>query len=240
MRRSLVRAWLALRHRVLDRRYRRLVIENIDEFRLVVLPDVFNPVLFRTGAALGRAVRKIQFAGIKDGACPLALDLGCGTGVGAVFAASRGARAIAVDINPQAVRCARMNARLNHFEDRIEARLGDLFEPVRAERFDLILFNPPFYRGRPRDSLDQAWRGEAVFERFAAGLDRHLAAMGQALVVLSSDGKPQALLDELERNGFAVGVLSQADLTNEVITVYRVLHRPGCGVRPGTLPLASA
>ena len=223
--RSLARAWLVLRHRVLDRRYRRLVIEDIDEFRLVVLPDVFNPVLFRTGAALGRAVRQVQFAETGDGARPLASDLGCGSGVGAIFAASRGARAIAVDINPQAVRCARMNARLNHFEDRIEARLGDLFEPVRAERFDLILFNPPFYRGQPGDSLDQAWRSEAVFERFAAGLDSRLAATGQALVVLSTDGQPRALLAELERNGFAAAVLSQADLINEVITVYRVVRR---------------
>ena len=51
---------------------------------------------------------------------------------------------MAVDINPEAVRCAGINALLNHFEHKIEVRHGDLFAAVPAERFDLIVFNPPF------------------------------------------------------------------------------------------------
>ncbi|MFZ2519137.1 MAG: hypothetical protein WA089_10570, partial [Anaerolineae bacterium] len=50
------RGWLALRYRVLSRRYGRLVLEEIDGVPLVVLPQVFNPVLLRTGAFLARTV----------------------------------------------------------------------------------------------------------------------------------------------------------------------------------------
>ena len=96
-----------------------------------------------------------------------ALDMGTGSGVGAIFAARRGYRVVAVDINPQAVRCARINTLLNRLEERIEVRRGDLFEPVRGERFDLVLFNPPFFVGEPRSDLDRAWRGREVLERFA-------------------------------------------------------------------------
>ncbi len=59
-------------------------------------------------------------------------------------------RVVAVDINPAAVRCAQINALLNQLEQRIEVRRGDLFAPVAGERFDLVLFNPPFLRGAPR------------------------------------------------------------------------------------------
>ena len=58
----------------------------------------------------------------------------------------------AVDINPDAVRCARINALQHHLETCIEVRQGDLFEPVQGERFDLVLFNPPFFRGQPRNT----------------------------------------------------------------------------------------
>ena len=218
LRKSLTRLSLTLRHQVFGRRYRRLTIEYIDNTALIILPEVFNPVLFRTGECLARAV---QPALMLNGDEPLVLDLGCGSGVGAIFAARCGARVIAVDLNPEALRCARLNALLNHLEDKIETRLGDLFEPVKDQRFDLILFNPPFYLGQPRDNFDMAWRGEKIFERFADGLRDHLTPPGCALVVLSTDGESQAALAELHERGLIIDPAQQRDFGNEVITVYR-------------------
>jgi HemK-related putative methylase len=214
----MMRKWLTLRYRLLGRRYNRLVIEWLDGVPLVVLPQVFNPVLLRTGAFLARTLVRLPLG--AAGADLAVLDMGAGSGVGAVFAARRGARVVAVDINPEAVRCARMNALLNHLEERIEVREGDLFAPVAGLTFDLVLFNPPFYRGVPRSKLDQAWRGLDVFERFARGLAGALKPGGRALVVLSSDGDCQDMLAELEAAGFTVEALAQSDLINEVLTVY--------------------
>jgi release factor glutamine methyltransferase len=210
------RAWLKLRHQVLGRRYRRLVLEHVDGVPLVVLPDVFNPVLLRSGAILARAVARMPLENLR------VLDLGTGSGIGAIFAARRGASVTAVDINPEAVRCAGINALLNQLEDRIDCRDGDLFEPVRGERFDLILFNPPYYRGTPRDALDHAWRGEGVFERFSAQLAGMLEPGGRALLVLSTDGDCAALLAQLERDGFRDQVVERKDLINEVVTIHEV------------------
>ncbi|HEU4651496.1 MAG TPA: HemK2/MTQ2 family protein methyltransferase [Croceibacterium sp.] len=214
---ALARGWLALRR--FGRGTRGLVLETIDGVPLVVLPQVFNPVRLRSGALMARALNRLP---LDDPARLAVLDLGTGSGIGAVFAARRGATVAAVDINPEAVRCARINALLNHAEDRIAVHLGDLFEPVRGRSFDLILFNPPFYRGRPRDDHDHAWRGLDVFERFAAGLDRALAPGGCVLLTLSTDGDGAELLDVLVAAGFAVEVVEQTDLLNEVITVYGV------------------
>ena len=153
------------------------------------------------------------------------LDLGTGSGVGALFAARRGFRVVAVDINPEAVRCARVNALLHHLEDRIEARQGDLFAPVAGERFDLVLFNPPFFRGEPVNDLDRAWRGTDVLERFAAGLSAALTPAGQALLVLSTDGDCEAYCGALARS-LTVEVASRRDFGNEVVTVYSVRASP--------------
>ena len=213
-----MRAWLTLRYRVLSRRYDRLVLERIDGVPLVVLPQVFNPVLLRTGAFMARALARSPLA--RPGAD--ALDLGTGSGVGAVFAARRGARVLAVDINPEAVRCARINALLNQLDDRVDVRQGDLFEPAAGQAFDLVIFNPPFYRGAPSGNLDHAWRGQDVFERFAAGLAGALKPGGRALLVLSSDGDGRELLDLLRAAGFAIGVVVEKDLVNEVLTIYEV------------------
>jgi HemK-related putative methylase len=211
--RALTRTWLTVRHQALGRRYNRLGLETVAGFSLLVLPQVFNGVLLRTGVFLAQAIASAV------GPDQLMLDMGTGTGLGALFAARAGYRVTGVDINPEAVRCARLNALLNHLEDRVEIREGDLFAPVVGEQFDLVLFNPPFYRGVPRDVLDHAWRGEAVFERFAAGLRAALKPGGRALILLSTDGDA-GMLAALTANGFTPQPVTQRDFGNEVLTVY--------------------
>jgi len=132
-------------------------------------------------------------------------------------------RVVAVDINPAAVRCATINALLNHVEHRIEVRHGDLFAPVAGERFDLILFNPPFLRGTPRDDRDRAWRSPDIAERFAAGLGDHLKPGGAALLLLSTFGEAGVFLEEFRTRGFAISVLAQQRFVNERLAIFRLL-----------------
>ena len=205
----------------LRRRLGQVILEEVDGVSLIVLPEVFNPVVFRTGTLLARTVASSPWARASaEGS--RALDLGTGSGVGAVFAARRGHRVTAVDLNPEAVRCARLNALLHRLEDRIEAREGDLFEPVAGEVFDLVLFNPPFFRGEPRSRLDLAWRGTDVLERFAAGLPAVLAPGGVVLLLLSTDGDGPALLEALGRQGFTIESAARRNFGNEVVTVHAV------------------
>lgn len=128
-----------------------------------------------------------------------------------------------MDINPEAVRCASLNALLNRLEDRIGVRQGDLFAPLlpeQGERFDLVLFNPPFYRGEPRDNLDYAWRGMGVFEWFASGLGQVLAPGGRVLLVLSTDGECESATAALQEQGFQLEKLVSREFVNEVLTAF--------------------
>lgn len=221
--RPLSRLSNTLQRPFLRRRLGRVIVEHVEGVPLIVLPEVFNPVVFRTGAILGRTIATSPLAAPKPGA--RALDLGTGSGVGSVFAARRGYRVTAVDVNPEAIRCVRLNALLNGMEERIEARHGDLFAPVAGESFDLILFNPPFFRGEPSSPLDAAWRGTDVLERFAAGLSGALAPGGTALLLLSTDGDCAALLAALPPQGFVIETAARRDFGNEVVTVHAV-RRP--------------
>ncbi|MER7006431.1 methyltransferase [Dactylosporangium sp. NPDC000555] len=71
-------------------------------------------------------------------------DVGSGSGAVAVAVAKRVARSdvLAVDVNPTAVRYARLNAALAGTTN-VEARRSDLLGDV-AGNFDLIVANPPF------------------------------------------------------------------------------------------------
>ena len=60
------------------------------------------------------------------------LDMGTGSGICAVFAARYAGASWRWTSIAEAVRCAGINAQLNHLEHRIEIRQGDLFAPVGA------------------------------------------------------------------------------------------------------------
>jgi release factor glutamine methyltransferase len=221
MLRILGRAWrllLHLRFRTLQRhRHDRLVIEQTGGKAILVLPQVMNPVLFASGEFLASVLSPRL---VKPGAT--VLDMGTGSGICAIFAAQWAQRVVAVDLNPVAVRCARINALLHRLEQRVELREGDLFAPVQGERFDLILFNPPYLPGQPRTEFERALWSTGVIERFAAGLSDHLVEQGAALVLLSSIADETTYLKLFCARGYGVDEVARRHLIAEVLTVYRL------------------
>jgi methylase of polypeptide subunit release factors len=100
-----------------------------------------------------------------------ALDLGTGSGVQALLTARHSEQVVAVDVNERGLAFARFNAALNRLSN-IDFREGSWFEPVRDERFDLIVANPPYvvspdstflYRDGdlPADAVTQQLLGDA-------------------------------------------------------------------------------
>jgi release factor glutamine methyltransferase len=89
-----------------------------------------------TGASdlLGEAV----LTEVRDG--DRVLDMGSGSGVNPILAASKRAEVVAVAINPQAVIAARASARRHSVTVRVQQ--SDLFGRVNG-RFYLIVFDPP-------------------------------------------------------------------------------------------------
>ena len=77
---------------------------------------------------------------------PRIADVGTGSGCIAVAVAKHlpGSRVIATDTSDRALAVARTNAQAHGVDDRVELRNGDLLEPLRHERLDYLLANPPY------------------------------------------------------------------------------------------------
>jgi methylase of polypeptide subunit release factors len=206
-------------------RYDEFIIERVHGVPILVAPSVFNPKRLRTGEFFASQLDE----GVV-GRESQVLDMGTGSGVCAVFAARYARRVVAVDLNAAAARCAGINALLNHLEHRIEVRHGDLFEPVAAERFDLILFNPPFLVGEPRNDRDRAWRATGVAERFAQGLGQHLKPGGAALLLLSTYGDPAVFLGALLERNHRIFRVAQRRYLGERLMLYRIMAGEAAGV----------
>ena len=80
----------------------------------------------------------------KPGAA--ALDLGTGSGVLALLVSNNCNNVVAIDRNPRSIEFTKFNMRMNG-RDNVDAIEGNLFDPVRRQRFGLIVSNPPFVIG---------------------------------------------------------------------------------------------
>ncbi len=94
------------------------------------------------------------------------LDLGTGCGYLGLVAGAFSSHVVATDRNQRAVMMARFNASLNDV-GQMESRVGDLLDPVRGERFDLVLSNPPFVITPQRRLVfrDSGMRGDEFCRR---------------------------------------------------------------------------
>ena len=179
---------------------------------LVVPPEVqpINPM----SHLLGEAV----LAEVRDG--DRVLDMGTGSGVNAILAASRARQVVAVDINPHAVAAARDNAARNGVADRVDVRLSDVFEAVDGT-FDLIVFDPPFRWFAPRDLREAAITDEnyRAMTAFFRGARRYLSDGGRMLVFFGTSGDLGYLRRLAEEERFGVETVAHADLVRDGWTV---------------------
>jgi methylase of polypeptide subunit release factors len=115
-----------------------------------------------------------------------ALDLGTGNGIQAMLAREHCERVVATDINPRALAFAAFNAALNDISG-IEFAEGDLFEPVDANRFDLVVSNPPYVISPDSDYAyrDSGAEPGALCARLLRELPDHLVDGGFATVLAS-------------------------------------------------------
>ena len=115
------------------------------------------------------------------------LDLGTGSGVLAILASKLGAgNVVATDVSDRAIKIAKRNAEVNGVE--IDFRVGDLFNPVRGELFDLIICNPPMTPS-PIQLRRFTWGGvdgRLILDRIIDEAPSHLRRNGRLILPVIS------------------------------------------------------
>ena len=192
---------------------------NVRGERYIVSETVFNPKLFYSSELMIDALNYIDISP-ND----LVLDMGTGSGILAIMSAKKGARVVAIDINGEATKCAKMNAK-NHGVD-IEVICSDLFSCLKEQRiFDLIIFNIPYLNIKPRDTFDLSicdYRKE-MLRRFLDESHKYLKDDGKILMTYSSVSD----INETERifgeKGWHFEKILERDISEfESIVVYKL------------------
>lgn len=134
------------------------------------------------------------------------LDLGSGTGIHAILSASRGAYATAVDINERAVKYTNINVALNDVGAYTSVHLGNLYDPVKGEKFDYIIANSPFIpilneRSKQFTTDHHDASGLQVFNDIINGLSEHLLPKGTAVILCGGfgDSSKPYIVEEIKR-----------------------------------------
>lgn len=125
---------------------------------VMVMPNVFPPhYTFSTKILLDY----IKSLNIKS---KTVLELGCGSGIVALYAASKGAKVTASDINTSALKALKNASIKNKIV--LEIIYSNLFKSIINPSYDYIIINPPYYPKTPKNVKEQAWFCGENFEYF--------------------------------------------------------------------------
>jgi methylase of polypeptide subunit release factors len=142
---------------------------------------------------------------VSDKKC---LDVCTGAGHIAIKMADKLARyVVALDINPDAIKCVEENAERHHVRfgyNPVCPRVSDVFSALgESEKFDIITFNPPFVDHSANDFAEMAvWDpGLSLHKRFFASVDRHLEEKGRVYVCQAGFGALEEMLKLADEAG---------------------------------------
>lgn len=185
-------------------------------FNLVEKPNVFSPKLFKDSFYF------YKYLPFKEGHS--LLEIGCGSGIISLCAASEKMYVDAVDINEYALQNTRENLLMNKLSERVNIYFSDVFSHVKeSKKFDLIFWNVPFIYTESRvDSL----LDKSVFsyyyndlETFFKSYKNFLAESGQAIIAFSNDiGDYSKLKDKANKFGVKLNLYKKIYIREQQCT----------------------
>lgn len=150
----------------------------------------------------------------------LVLEVGTGSGwVARSLADETGARVVGSDLNPHACRAA---------ADRgVPVVRGNLLDPFADDRFDAVLFNPPYLPTDPdhewddwmEEALSGGPEGRRLIEPFLQDLDRVLAPGGRGFLLVSTLTDLEAVEAIADAKGLKTEAIEEAAYPFETLVV---------------------
>jgi release factor glutamine methyltransferase len=178
---------------------------KVRELELTVFPNVFPP----SSPFSYDSIPLAEMNDTRKG--EIVLDIGTGTGIHAVISGLRGARkVIATDISEEAVNNCKYNAEKNGLGRIIQARQGNLFDPIiwyeKIRGFDLIIANLPFVNNMASEFYEHWVYDEnyKTHQEFFSKVGGYLKPKGRILIAFSDIGDTDFFEDQIKRNKFLI------------------------------------
>jgi len=155
------------------------------------------------------------------------LEIGTGSGIIAESLLNKARCLIATDINPFATELAKRKG--------IDVIRTYLFDGIK-EKFDLILFNPPYLPKKPDllydESSDERNRwvslaldggptGREIIEEFLDDVGNYLSDEGRFLIVISSFTGIEDVMNSAESKGFCIEIVNEKRIFFEQLVVIK-------------------
>ncbi|WP_053990972.1 methyltransferase [Mangrovimonas sp. TPBH4] len=185
---------------------------------VMVHPEVFPPHFTLSTKILMDYISDLTLSGKS------LLELGCGSGILSLFAASKGAKVTASDINQEALKGLEQDAELNQQE--IELIESNLFKNIPHSDFDYIIINPPYYPKDPKNNQEKAWYCGQDFQYFKAlfpVLSKYCTPQNSILMILSQDCPLDSIRAIASQNGFQLQPVHSKKIWGETSTIYTLI-----------------
>ena len=187
------------------------------DLQLTVQPGVFHPGLFFSSKYFADFISALKLTNKTF------LDLGTGSGLLALTAASCGAKVVATDINPRAVANAADNARMNQLP--LTLMQSDLFDRL-SSHFDVIVINPPYFNKNPESPAQAAWYcGEDFdyFSRLFSQLRDYTDQHSQVFMVLSDGCALDKIHDLARSQALRLELVASKSFTIEENYIFKIM-----------------
>ena len=190
------------------------------DLELEVKEEVYEPR--EDSFLLADAISELDLKGKK------VLDIGTGSGILSLVCAREAEHVLGVDINSEAIEIARENAEKNEFNN-VTFLKSDLFVNVE-EKFDLIVFNPPYLPEDEENDLQgsETWNGgengRKVIDKFLQKFPSHLKKGGEVLLLQSSLSSIEDTFHKLEPD-FEPEIMREKKVPWEKLVVIKASER---------------
>ena len=182
------------------------------------MPEVFHPGLFfSTKILIDYLNDNIKFDAIQF------LDLGCGSGLISILAAKKNAVVFASDINIHAINNTLKNLEMN--KQKATVIYSDLFDQIPRQIFDIIVINPPYFRGIAQNDAEKAWyagKDLEFFQNLFQQLPDFMNFDSETIMILSDECEIGKIREYAETNNFLMVEVYRKERYWEINFIFKI------------------
>lgn len=183
---------------------------------LVIHEGVFHPGLFFSSKFFAEFIETLELEGMD------VLEVGCGSGLLSLIAASLGANVTSIDINEHAVANTLLNATSNNLK--LNVIQSDLFDRLEGS-FDCVLVNPPYFPKNPSSPAGFAWycgENHSYFHKFFRELGKFVRHRSLIYMILSDQCDIDLISSIALNNGFSLNKTLERDFFVEKNFIFKI------------------